>query len=157
MHIRIGRLLLLGTAAVALSSTAGAQDRADQLLNVAPAEKPAPPKPVVNDGEAYHRADDSQQDPEELRFTRALNDEIASRNQLAENQERADQAAFEAERARYEEEVAKATAAQLAYEEDLRRAEAERRRWDADRARWEADVRACTAGDRSRCGAPAAR
>lgn len=133
-------------------------DRADQLLNAEPGPTsgatPAPAAPVVNDGEAYHRADDSRQDPEELRTTQALNDEIASRNQLAENQERADQAAFEAERARHEEAVAAATAAQLAYEGALRQAEAEQRRYEADRARWEGDVRACNAGDRTRC-APA--
>lgn len=126
-------------------------DQADRLLTQAvPTQAPAP----VNDGEAYHRADDSEQTPEELRMTRALNDEIASRNQLAENQERADQATFEAERAKYEETVAAATRAQLAYEEDVRRAEAAQRQWEADRARWEADVRACQAGDRMRCAPP---
>ncbi len=152
--------LTAGAAFLALLLTAGAAsarsgqvqsgqapsgDRADALLTPAPA--PAP----LNDGEAYHRADDAQQDPEELRITRALNDEIASRNQLAENQERAD-------RAGYEETVAAATQAQLAYEEEARRSqaaqsdwEAEQARWQAERARWEADVRACSAGDRTRC------
>lgn len=133
-------------------------DRADQLLSEAvPTRAPAP----VNDGEAYHRADDSRQTAEDLRTTQALNDEIASRNQLAENQERADQAAFEAERAKYEQTVAQSTQAQLAYEEDLRRSnaaqgdwQAEQARWQAERARWEADVRACNAGDRTRCAAP---
>ena len=132
-------------------------DRADQLLGQA---EPASPPPV-NDGEAYRRADDSEQTPEELRITQALNDEIASRNRLAENQERADQAAFEAERAKYEATVTASTQAQLAYEEDVRRSEAAQRayleeqtRWQADRARWEADVRACQAGDRSRCAPP---
>ncbi|WP_428151492.1 cell wall hydrolase [Brevundimonas sp.] len=132
-------------------------DQADQLLNQAPPANPAP----VNDGEAYHRADDSEQTPEELRTTRALNDEIASRNQLAENQERSDQARFEAERAKHEEVVAASTQAQLAYEEDVRRSaaaqsqwQADQARWQAERARWEADVRACQAGDRSRCAPP---
>jgi hypothetical protein len=129
-----------------------AADRADLLLAPA-AAKPVQSQvpPVINDGEAYHRADDARQDPEELRTTQALNAEIASRNDLAENQERADQAAFEAERARYEEAVTKAAAAQLAYEEDLRRTEAARRQWEADHARWQADVRACETGDRTRC------
>lgn len=126
-------------------------DQADQLLTRA---VPTGTAASVNDGEAYHRADDSEQTPEELRMTRALNDEIASRNQLAENQERADREAFEAERARYEETVTAATRARLAYEEDVRRAEAAQRQWEADRARWEADVRACQAGDRSRCAPP---
>jgi hypothetical protein len=125
-------------------------DQADQLLGQAGPASPAP----VNDGEAYHRADDAEQNPVEVRTTQALNDEIASRNQLAENQERADQAAFEAERAKHEETVAAATQARLAYEEDVRRSEAAQRQWEADRARWEADVRACQAGDRSRCARP---
>ena len=78
----------------------------------------------------------------------------ASRNQLAENQERVDQAEFDARRAEYEETVTAATRAQLAYEEDVRRSEAAQRQWEADRARWEADVRACQAGDRMRCAPP---
>ena len=126
-------------------------DQADQLLSQAvPTQVP----PSANDGETYHRADDSEQSPDELRVTRALNDEIASRNQLAENQERADQAEFDARRAEYEETVTAATRAQLAYEEDVRRSEAAQRQWEADRARWEADVRACQAGDRMRCAPP---
>ena len=120
-------------------------DRADALVTAAPQSAP------VTDGEAYRRADDAQQDPEELRVTQALNAEIASRNTLAENQERAD-------RARYEETVTASTQAQLAYEEEVRRSraaqgewEAEQARWQAEHARWEADVRACEAGDRTRC------
>ena len=133
-------------------------DQADQLLNQAQPNTPAP----VNDGEAYHRADDAEQNPAEVRTTQALNDEIASRNQLAENQERADQATFEAERAKYEDTVTASTQAQLAYEEAMRRSaaaqtewQAEQARWQAERARWEADVRACNAGDRTRCATPA--
>lgn len=163
--MKTARTLKACTAALCLSLVAGsatgqAQDRADQLLSTAlearPAAKPeaAQAAPVINDGEAYHRADDSQQDPQELRTTQALNDEIASRNQLAENQERADHTAFEAEQARHEEDVAKATAARLAYEAALRDSETAQRQYDADRARWESDARACEAGDRARC-APA--
>lgn len=133
-------------------------DQADALLSQAVTTQASPP---VNDGEAYHRAPDSAQDPTEVRTTQALNDEIASRNQLAENQEQADQAAFEAERAKYEETVTQSTQAQLAYEEDVRRSnaaqadwQAEQARWQAERARWEADVRACRAGDRTRCAPP---
>ncbi|WGM32891.1 cell wall hydrolase [Brevundimonas sp. NIBR11] len=128
-------------------------DQADQLL-------PAQPAPG-NDGEAYHRADDAEQDPAEVRTTRALNDEIAAQNALAENQERADREAFEAERARYEATVTASTQAQLAYEEDVRRSnaaqsdwQAEQARWQAERARWEADVEACRRGDRTRCAPP---
>jgi hypothetical protein len=152
-------MTLVLAAGVAGAGTPGQQARAsdqvEALLN-RPATPAATPQ-AVNDGEAHHRADDAEQDPAELRMTRALNDEIVQRNQLAENQERADQAAFQAERARYELGVAEATQARLAYEEALRQAEAAQRRWEADRARWEADVRACEAGDRTRCAAPGPR
>ena len=138
---------LAGGAAQAQTAKPPA-DRADQLLNVAVAPPTPPP---VNDGEAYHRAEDSEQDPVEVRTTQALNDEIASRNQLAQNQEDAD-------RAKYEETVTASNQARLTYEEDVRRSqaaqsdwEAEQARWQAERARWEADVRACEAGDRTRC------
>ncbi len=137
------------TLALAFGGPAQAQDQVDQLL----LPTPAPPA-VVNDGEAYHRADDSEQDPAEVRTTQALNDEIVSRNTLAENQERVERAAFEDERARHEQAMAVSLQARLDYEEGLRQSEAARLQWEADRARWEADVRACQAGDRRRC-APA--
>ena len=143
-----------GAEAQKPTAQTGSPDQADQLLSQAQTTVALPP---VNDGEAYHRADDSEQTPEELRTTRALNDEIASRNQLAENQEQSD-------RAKYEASVTASTQAQLAYEEDVRRSqaaqsdwEAEQARWQAEHARWEADVRACNAGDRTRCSTPAPR
>jgi hypothetical protein len=148
-----GLLAVLMTAGMAQSQVPARQttspDPVAALLPPAPA--PTRPAPVVNDGEAWHRAPDEQQDPAELRTTRALNDEILQRNLLAESQERADQAAFEAERARYEAEATRARDSQLAYEAALREADAAQRRWAADRAQWEADIRACEAGDRTRC------
>jgi hypothetical protein len=147
-------LVLAAGAAQASVQQDGKGDRADQLLSNALQPRTTPVQAAVNDGEAYHRAPDSEQNPAEVRTTQALNDEIASRNALAENQERADQAAFEAERARHEQVVAQAMQDQLAYEEGVRQAEAARRQWEADRARWEADVRACQAGDLSRCAPP---
>jgi hypothetical protein len=152
MMIRTGTVTALVAAlafagGVQAQSTKPPADRADALLTAAATPQTTP----VNDGEAYHRADDAEQDPAEVRTTQALNDEIASRNQLAQNQEDAD-------RAKYEETVTVSTQAQLAYEEDVRRSqaaqsewEAEQARWQAERARWEADVRACEAGDRTRC------
>jgi hypothetical protein len=137
------RMRLIGATALAafLLAAGGAQawitdpniqsggqtgDNADPLLIRPDQTRPKPP--VVNDGEAYHRADDSEQDPDELRTTRALNDEVAARNQLAENQDRADQEAFELERARYQafandalrERLAKARAADCRYVSAMR-------------------------------------
>lgn len=119
-------------------------DQADQLLSQARTTESPPP---VNDGEAYHRADDSEQTPEELRTTRALNDEVASRNQLAENQERADQEAYELERARHQVIVDQATRDRLAYEAAAREADEARRRWEVEQARRAADGPVAGGGD----------
>lgn len=148
-----GLLALLMTAGLARGQASPRQEfPADPVAALLPAApSPAKPAPVVNDGEAWHRAPDARQDPAELRTTRALNDEILQRNLLAERQEQADQAVFEAERTRYEAEVTRAREAQLVYEAALREAEAAQQRWAADRAQWEADIRACEAGDRTRC------
>ena len=146
--------LVAGSAAAQKPGAAAPSgDSVDRLLSRSVTSSTASP-PVVNDGEAYHRAEDAQQDPAELRTTRALNDETVSRSQLADNQDRADQAAYEAERAKYEKVVAQATQERLAYEQDVRQSEVAQRQWQEARDRWEADVRACEAGDRSRCAAP---
>lgn len=129
---------------LAVGTGAHTQDRVDQLF---PTAKPAP-------GEADRQASDAEQDPAEVRTTQALNAEITARNDLAENQERADQAVFEAERARWEQQQALNNQARLDWEASVRASDEARRRWEADRARWEADVRACEAGDSSRCATP---
>jgi hypothetical protein len=141
---------LLG--ALAAVQTATAQDRVDQLLPPATARPEAATAP--NDGEADIQAPDAAQNPEEIRVTRALNAEITARNELAANQEQAEQAAFEVERARHEAEAAEALSRRLAWEQNVRSAEEAQRRWEADRARWEADVHACEGGDRTRCAPP---
>lgn len=134
-------------------------DPVDQLLRQ-PDATPVATVPT-NDGEAYRRADDAQQDPAEVRTTQALNDEIAAQNQLADNQDRADQEAFELERARYQATVDQATRDRLAYEEAVRQSDAAQRQWEIDRdaaerarGQYAADVLACRAGDRRRCAAP---
>jgi len=93
------------------------------------------------------------QDPEEVRITRALNDEIAARDALARNQERADREAADAAQARYDQELATADAARARYEENLRAAEEARRRHDLEVADWRATVEACRRRDRARCAA----
>lgn len=139
-----------GAGQAQTTSPAPAQARSDAVDQLLPSDaKPVPPG--ANAGEAYHRADDAQQDPTEVRTTQALNDEIVSRNQLADNQERADREAYEAT-------VAQATKERLAYEEAARQADAARRQWEIDRdaaerarGQYAADVLACRAGDRARC------
>jgi len=127
------------------------------LLGAAPVLAQTAPDPVEEllraRGESYHRAPDAAQDPAEVRVTRALNDEIAARDALAENQERADREAADAAQASYEREVAAADANRARYEEDLRAAEEARRRYDLEIADWRATVEACRRGDRARCAA----
>ncbi len=132
---------------IASAPAAADQDRVDQLLTQATVK----PEPAPAPGEADRQAPDSEQDPAEVRTTQALNAEITARNDLAANQEEADQAAFQAERARWEEQQALNNQARLDWEASVRATEEARRRWEADRARWEADARACRAGDRRRC------
>lgn len=96
-------------------------------------------------GERYRRAPDSAQDPDELRQTQALNDEIVAQNDLAENEDRAKTAAHAREQARYQAQLEAAEALRLRHE-----AEALHQRQMAD---WQATVAACERGDRARCNA----
>lgn len=118
---------------------------ADAVARLLPVTTPMPKKATEPQVEA------APQDPAEARITRALNDEIVSRNQLAENQDRADREAYEQERARYQVVIEQATRDRLAYEEAARQWEVERARAEQARGRYAADVLACRAGDRSRC------
>lgn len=152
----VAALTMILTAGAAGAGSQAGQTRAADPVNALLGGTTAPA--AGEQGKTDPQAGNTTgQDPSELRMTRALNDEILQRNQLAESQERADQAAFLAEREKYELSAARSRQERLAYEEALRQADAEQRRWAADRARWEADVRACQAGDRTRCAAPAPR
>lgn len=121
------------------------------------AAAPAETAPALAPGEAYHRADDAQQTPEELRITRALNDEITARNTLIENQEQADRRAYEAARAQYDRE--RAAEAEVArsdkeqYDRAARAAEEAQRRYELALRDWQATVAACQRGDTARCKA----
>ena len=100
-------------------------------------------------GEAYSRAEDSEQDPAELERTRLLNAEIAARNLAAEEREAADNAAYAAaleasalaEEA-YRRDVAAAETARANHQAAVSAADAARMAWEADRAAWLADCRA---------------
>lgn len=117
---------------------------------------PPPPPPTVEDmlrarGEAYHRADDSEQTPEELARTQALNAEIAARNDAAAKAEAEALARYDADQARYQEDAARAEAERLNYEANVRAAEAAQAQYERDQAVWEERVRACNAGVRAAC------
>ena len=108
-------------------------------------------------GERYRRAPDSKQDPDELRQTQALNAEIVAQNDLAENEDRANQAAQAEAQRRWQAELdqteAETRAARERHEADLRAAEQAQARYDREMADWRATVAACERGDRARCNA----
>ncbi len=133
-----------------------------------PARAQTPPKPaqsassdpvgdLLRKGEAYHRAPDSAQDPDELRRTQALNEEIVAQNDLAENEDHANAAAHARAQAQYQAELeASAIAARAAHERhesDLRTAAEAQAAYDRQMADWRATVTACERGDRARCNA----
>ena len=137
--LMLAAIVAAGAPAAGQSPPAAEPDAVEELLRAR--------------GEAYHRAADEEQDPAELRTTRALNDEIASRNALAGNQESADRETFDAAQARYEQDMAAADADRVRYEADMRAAEDARLRYERALADWGATVRACEIGDRTRCAA----
>lgn len=129
-----------------------------------PGRAPTPPKPAQNapsdpvgdllrKGEAYHRAPDSAQDPDELRQTQALNDEIVAQNDLAENEDRANAAAYARTQARYQAELEAAEAQRLRHEADMRAAAEAQADYERQMADWRATAAACERGDRARCNA----
>ncbi len=158
-------------ALVALAPVSGqAQDAADRLLTPGAAQTPAPAQPTDQDlaaeaarqaaerearlralGESYRRAPDERQDPQELVRTRILNAEIRAQNDLAEDQERADRAAYEEAAARHSEALSRAETERLNHEAELRAAQAAQVRYESDMNAWRARVRACEAGDRRAC------
>jgi hypothetical protein len=101
-------------------------------------------------GEAYHRAEDSRQTEEELRLTRALNDEIAAQNALADKADEAARLDYDAAVARHQIEVRQAEEQARAAAEATRAAQDQ---YDRDYAAWREQVRLCQSGFREACTA----
>jgi uncharacterized protein YdiU (UPF0061 family) len=95
-------------------------------------------------GEAYHRAGDNRQTEEELRATRALNDEITARNALADKVDADARLDYDAALARHE----------IAVRQGEEHARAAQDQYDRDYASWREQVRLCQSGVRTACGAP---
>ena len=146
--------------AVALSALMAAPSLA-QTQTPPKAAQSAASDPVAEllrrQGERYHRAPDSAQNPDELRRTQALNDEIVAQNDLAENEDRANAAAYAKAQAQYQAELqaaeAEARAARERHESDLRAAAEAQAAYEREMADWRATVAACERGDRARCNA----
>lgn len=164
----LSQTLALTLGLAALAAPAGAQTttpRADppqaqssaQTQSSAQAQSRDPVAEMLTKGERYRRAPDSKQDPDELRQTQALNAEIVAQNDLAENEDRANQAAQAEAQRRWQAELdqteADARAARERHEADLRAAGEAQARYDREMADWRATVAACERGDRARCNA----
>ncbi|MCO8019732.1 cell wall hydrolase [Brevundimonas diminuta] len=151
--------LALTLALSALAAPAGAQStpRADQPQTQTQTPSRDHVAEMLIKGERYHRAPDSKQDPDELRRTQALNAEIVAQNDLAENEDRANQTAQAEAQRRWQAELdqtdADARAARERHEADLRAAGEAQARYDREMADWRATVAACERGDRARCNA----
>lgn len=101
-------------------------------------------------GEAYHRAPDAAQNPEELRTTQALNAEIAAQNGLADKADAAARLEHDAAVARYDIEVQQTRERARAEAEAARTAQEQ---YDRDYAAWREQVRLCQSGFREACAA----
>lgn len=149
---------VVAQTAPARAQTQAASTKAPQT-QAAPQARPADPVAdmLLSKGERYHRAPDSAQDPDELRRTQALNAEIVAQNDLAENEDRANQAAQAEAQRRWRTEVerteAEARAAREQHEAAMRAADEAQARYERDMADWRATAAACQRGDTARCNA----
>lgn len=134
--------------ALALSATSpalaqSAQPKADPVADA-----------LRDRGEAYRRAPDTAQTPEELRATSALNAEIMDQNDLAEMEERARLADYAKAQAEYQAELQRVEAERLRIAVEAEEQEARYKAEQEAHARVRADWEACVAGDGSRCTPP---
>lgn len=151
---RSHRIALLAVALSLLTGPVAAQTQTPAPT----AAQSAASDPVADllrrQGERYRRAPDSAQDPDELRQTQALNDEVVAQNNLAENEDRANAAAYARAQAQYQSELeAAAIEARERRETDLRTAAEAQAAYERQMADWRATVAACERGDRARCNA----
>ncbi len=160
------RMSLFGALLATIALTGAAQARTAPQTAPDPYSAPDPYRdqralPDSNDpaaheallrakGEAYHRAEDSRQTEEELRLTRALNDEIAAQNALADKADEAARLDYDAAVARHQIEVRQAEEQARAAAEATRAAQDQ---YDRDYAAWREQVRLCQSGFREACTA----
>ena len=154
----LAALMLTTTLAFSLAAgSAYAQSQSQSQTRPQPAPKDPVAEMLLSKGERYHRAPDSAQDPDELRQTQALNAEIVAQNDLAENEDRANQSAQAEAQRRWQAEVdqteAQARADRERHQADLRAADEAQARYERDMADWRATAAACQRGDTARCNA----
>lgn len=147
-------LLVAAQTAPVAAQTAPAPPTADPYRDQRALPDPADPasrdEMMKARGEAYHRASDAQQTKEELRTTRALNDEIAAQNALADKTDADNRLDYDAALARHQIEVSQAEEQARAAAETARLAQ---EKYDRDYAAWQEQVRLCRTGFRPACTA----
>ncbi|GEM_PF-276773 len=112
-------------------------------------------------GETNAPAPDSEQNPAELSITARLNSEVAARDELADQTDRANQAAYARSQSEYKEAVADRQAEIERQAIDTQINAQSRAEYNAEQedryqkamADWRATVAACDRGDASRCRA----
>lgn len=147
------RLGLTGLAALMLTVAPALAQTAKPAA--APQAAPQAPAPGSDEwlrlrGETYHSAPESAQDPAEISATAKLNESIAARNAAAEQAEAAEQARFNSETQRWQDDTARSNTARVQWEADVAAANAAQAQWERERAAYEAEVVACRASGR-RC------
>ena len=162
----VSALMLAASPAAVLAQTAPAPAPADNAVSAllgAPQASPAPAEPTTAAaalearGETNGPAPDSAQNPVEVTITQRLNAEIVRRDELADQTDRANQAAV----AEYKEAVADNQAERERIAIDAQINAQSRAEYDADQearyqkamADWRATTAACERGDTARCRA----
>ena len=156
MIVRTSLAVLMLAAALAspvqaqTTSPAASDPYRDQRALPDPADLASRDAMLKARGEAYHRASDDQQTEEELRTTRALNDEIAAQNALADKADEAARLDYDAALARHQIEVSQGEEQARVAAESARASQAQ---YDSDYAAWQEQVRLCRSGFREACTA----
>ncbi|MFN3557747.1 MAG: cell wall hydrolase [Brevundimonas sp.] len=138
---------LMMTAAPALAQSARPAAETQSTAPAAPA--PGSDDWLRQRGESYHSAPESAQDPAEVSATAKLNESIAARNAAAEQAEAAEQARFNSENQRWQDDAARSSTARVQWEADVAAANAAQARWERERAAYDAEVAACRASGRT--------
>jgi hypothetical protein len=157
-------LALLAGPALA-QSTAPADNVTTLLGSSAPApaaqQNPASAAALELKGETNGPAPDSEQNPVEVSITQRLNAQVAERNELADQTDRANAAAYSSAVHEYKEEKADVQAeterqtldAQINAQSRAEYSADQEARYQKAMADWRATVAACDRGDTARCNA----
>jgi len=150
-----GGALLLAAAPVLAQTTA---PQATVSAKVQTSTAPAGSEEwLLQRGESYSAAPDSEQNPAEVAETIRLNAEIAARNAAAERAEAESAATYERQSAQWREETARLETQRAQYEADLAASNSARAAYERAQAAWQAEMAACERSRRVCVTAPPAK